>query len=427
MSPDPQSPVVAAVRMGYGHLRPARSIADALGVPVLRADAPPLAGSDDVRSFNRTRGLYEFGSRITQAPVIGRPFLSLMNAVTSIAPLFPERDQSRATRAVKSLDKMIAKGLMRGLTDRLEETGASLITTFYAPAMAADRRGLEHIFCVVTDSDLHRIWAPRNPTTTRIHYLVPSRRAVLRLRAYGVPKANIELTGFPLPEELVGGEDSIIAREHLARRLCRLDPKGLYRREFRALGAPLPEEERGRAPLITFAVGGAGAQIRTVLTYLTGLRDAVAAGKLRVALVAGVHEGVAARFKRAVASLVPDALPSDAVRILFEPDFDGYYRAFNELLAETDILWTKPSELVFYAALGIPLLLSAPIGAQERHNRRYLLERGAGIMQRDPRHAGHWLDELLAEGVLAAAAWSGHTRLPRHGTRRILRSVAGEV
>ena len=38
------------------------------------------------------------------------------------------------------------------------------------------------------------------------------------------------------------------------------------------------------------------------------------------------------------------------------------------------MLWTKPSEMTFYAALGIPLILAPPLGAHERYNRRWALE-----------------------------------------------------
>ena len=44
------------------------------------------------------------------------------------------------------------------------------------------------------------------------------------------------------------------------------------------------------------------------------------------------------------------------VEVLQEPDFDSYYEAMNALLARTDVLWTKPSELTFYAALGLPIV-----------------------------------------------------------------------
>ena len=69
------------------------------------------------------------------------------------------------------------------------------------------------------------------------------------------------------------------------------------------------------------------------------------------------------------------------------PGFRAYYARFNALLARTDVLWTKPSELTFYAALGLPLVCGAPVGVHERHNRRWVREAGAGVKQRDARFA----------------------------------------
>ena len=89
------------------------------------------------------------------------------------------------------------------------------------------------------------------------------------------------------------------------------------------------------------------------------------------------------------------------------------------LLAETDVLWTKPSELTFFGALGLPLILSEPVGIHESYNRRWARERGAGLKQRDPRHAGQWLFEWLEEGVLAAAATAGRSNMPAAGARLI--------
>src|SRR6185295_15764533 len=106
----------------------------------------------------------------------------------------------------RSLDRLIDRGLGRGLARNLLETGAPLVTTFFAPALAAERFGVEEIYCVATDVDLNRTWAPREPAKTRINYLAPTRRARRRLIAYGVPRERIEVTGFPLPAERLGGE-----------------------------------------------------------------------------------------------------------------------------------------------------------------------------------------------------------------------------
>jgi hypothetical protein len=46
------------------------------------------------------------------------------------------------------------------------------------------------------------------------------------------------------------------------------------------------------------------------------------------------------------------------------PTWDEYFARFN-WLHETGVLWTKPSEPCFYPALGIPLLMSVPLGAHE--------------------------------------------------------------
>ena len=78
--------------------------------------------------------------------------------------------------------------------------------------------------------------------------------------------------------------------------------------------------------------------------------------------------------------------------------------------------------MTFFAALGLPLVLSAPVGAQEVHNRRWAIEHGAGLGQRDLRYAGEWIAEWLESGTLAGAAWSGFTRLPKRGLYRILQA-----
>jgi hypothetical protein len=281
---------------------------------------------------------------------------------------------------------------------------------------------------VVTDSDIHRVWAPRDTANTRIRYLVPSQRALRRLRAYGVPRRKIEYTGFPLPPSLTGGESGETRKRNLAARLVRLDPDGVFRRQWKHelrhhLGSLVTTDDRGEAPLLTFAVGGAGAQDAVARSFLPGCRDLVEQGRLRIALVAGVRSEVAERLERWTRKAGLGDHLGERVRLLIEPEFSTYYRSFNELLAETDLLWTKPSELVFYAALGLPIVLSWPVGGQERMNRRWLLERGAGLKQRDPRFAAEWLVEWLREGVLAAAAWSGFMHLPAHGTDRVIEAV----
>jgi hypothetical protein len=311
------------------------------------------------------------------------------------------------------------------MVESLRTHRQALVTTFFVPALVADRAGLDAVYCVVTDTDINRSWAPARAGGTRIHYFVPSHAAARRLGQYGVPPHRITFTGFPLPESLLGGPDLLALRRNLMGRLVRLDPARAFRREVAEelahfLGALPPDEER-RAPLLVFAVGGAGAQAELVRRFLPSLRAALLDGRLRLALVAGVKEPVRQVFEEARAEARLDGCPG--LEILFEPDFAAYYRRFNALLAGADVLWTKPSEMTFYAALGLPLVCAPPVGVHERRNRRWVREAGAGIKQRDPGLAGEWLLDLIEDGQLAAAAWAGYTRLPKFGLHRILEKL----
>lgn len=421
-------PLVVAIEMGYGHLRPAWALADAFGTDVLEIDRQPLASPAEQLAWNRSRQIYETFTRVSQAPGLGRPLRRWLDDATEIPPLFPSRDLSKPTAASKVLEQLTVRaGLGRGLAETMKSTGRPLLTTFFASAISADLQGASPVFCVVTDSDINRVWAPRDPATCKITYFAPSDRVVRRLRAYGVPAERVMMTGFPLPGELLGGPDLTVAKENLARRLVRLDPDRAFTQRAgasveRALG-PQPERERGRPPLVTFAVGGAGAQTELVHKFLPGLRDAIRARRIRLALVAGVRAEVARRFNEWIMDLALEDLRGDGVTVLYEPDIPGYFRAFNKLLAETDVLWSKPSEIAFFGALGIPLVFSRPVGRHERYNRRWAIEFGAGLRQRKPRYAGEWLLEWLSDGTLASTAWAGFTSLPKDGLYRIMEEV----
>ncbi len=420
-------PVIAAAEMGYGHLRAARPLAERIGTELTFVDRAPFAGRSERGVWDAVRLAHAWSSRGSELPVVGPTVRRLLDSATMIPPLHPYRDLAGPSVATRALDGLIHRGFGEALAGHLRATGAPLVTTFYAPAIVADRRGIDNLFCVVTDADINRVWAPLDARESNIRYLAPSQRVVRRLRAFGVPRSRIEFTGFPLPHALVGGEDLSALRHNLGPRLVRLDPKKRFRaschHELAHFFADLGQEHEGEPPLLTFSVGGAGAQSGLVDAFLPSVRPLLLAGRIRLALVAGTHFEVAARFRRALRKAELDACIGTSVQIVSADTLESYFDRFDELIAETDILWTKPSELTFYAALGLPLLLTAPVGVHERFNRRYAREQGVGLKQRDPRHVGDRLSELLADGTLAAAAWSGFLRLPKFGTYRVLEEL----
>ncbi len=418
---DTRKPAIVSVEMGYGHLRAAFPLVDRFETPLIRADEPPIATFDEQQLWRWVRNAHEGLSKLSQLPGrVGEFMRASLDSLTMIDPLHTGGDLSQPNLGVLALDTLIKRGLGRGLVETLQQDNRSLIATYYATAIVADRARLKRAFCVVTDTDIHRVWAPLKAEDTTVFYFAPSTRVVRRLRAYGVPKDRIALTGFPLPVELLGDRDLTAARKNAAARLVRLDPDNQMRRIFqceidRLLG-PLPIDERGRPPLLTFAVGGAGAQANIAAQFLTSLRGLIEQKRLRLALVAGIRRDVRIRFEEQIDKSGLSSMLDNGVQILFDTSFEAYYRRFNALLAETDVLWTKPSEISFYAALGIPLVLSESLGAHERYNRRWLLGHGAARMQGNPRDAGEWLTQWLRNGTLACKAWSGFTRLPKLGT-----------
>jgi hypothetical protein len=54
-----------------------------------------------------------------------------------------------------------------------------------------------------------------------------------------------------------------------------------------------------------------------------------------------------------------------------------------------------------------------------------LLDRGAGINQKDPKFIYQWLPDLLEDGTFAEAAMQGFIEIPRDGTENIKKLVCG--
>jgi hypothetical protein len=244
--------------------------------------------------------------------------------------------------------------------------------------------------------------------------------------SYGVNERNILLTGFPLPLELLGDRSLNILRKNLQRRLRVLDPEGAFNNLFsHSINAFLKNEENlsevndfQKTPLtITYAVGGAGAQKEIGRHIMLSLKKEINEGRVRLNLIAGTRKDLRDYFEKSKFEIVADNIN---VNILWAGSNDSYFNLFNETLHGTDILWTKPSELSFYCALGIPIIMTPAIGPQEKCNRRWLREIGAGIKQQNPEYTNQWLFDLLRKGRLAEAAWNGFLKGRKFGTYNII-------
>ncbi|MCU7494602.1 MAG: hypothetical protein HF314_01660 [Ignavibacteria bacterium] len=413
---------VVSADMGYGHQRAVYPFKEIAENGIITVGATDLSAPSERKLWRRMLGTYELFSRARSIPLIGKPIFGILDSFLHIPSFYPMRDLSQVTLQVSMLLSVIKKGLCAGMFEKIRQKHLPLLTSFYAPAIAADINGYDKIYCIICDADLNRVWVAKNPYDSHIQYLAPCAKAAQRLKAYGVSDERIFLTGFPISDDLLGGRELTTLKEDLGQRLFYLDPKNRFRHMHgRNVEYFLGEENcrfrQERKLTVTYGVGGAGAQKEIGGRIARSLRKKLASGELKLNLVAGIRTEVKQYFERVVSQL-PEA--RENIEIIYDPSIDNYFRKFNDTIRKTDILWTKPSELSFYSGLGLPVIMTPALGSQEIFNREWLLEINAGIRQENPDYTDQWLFDFLNSGRLAEAAWSGFLKARKLGTYKIL-------
>ena len=419
---------IISVNMGYGHQRTAYPLKGlALEGKIIQANDYPGISKKDRRNWEWARKFYEAVSRFKRVPLVGEFAFFLFDQSHKIFSFYPKRDMSEPNFQLKQIFLLIKKGWGKDLIDGLKSQSSKLqitppiISTFFVPTFMAEHFNYPgEIFCVVCDADVSRTWVSFDPKKSRIKYFAPNSRVAERLKLYGVKKENIFLTGYPLPLENTGGENLEILKSDLKYRLLNLDPQKRFFRSYE----PLIKEHLGELPrksdhplTIMFAVGGAGAQKEIGTKVIKSLAQEIKDGKIKIILVAGVKEKIKEYFEENSQGLNPE--------IIFSQTIEDYFQKFNQALRKSDILWTKPSELSFYSALGLPVIIAPPIGSQEEFNKRWLLKSGFGLSQENPGHIHQWLFDWLNEGYLAEAAMQGFIEGEKSGTFKIQKICFG--
>lgn len=413
---------VVAVDMGYGHQRtafPLRQLAPC--EQIINANSYQGISDGERKIWQKAKAGYEFISAFTRVPILGKFVFSIFDRIQEILTFYPKRDLSRPSFQLKQTLFPIKKGWGRHLIKTLSKEPRPLIGTFFTVVFMAEYFNYPgDIYCVVCDTDISRTWAPLSPRQSKIKYFAPTQRVVERLKLYGVKPENIFFTGYPLPMENIGGADMKIIKKDLKHRLLNLDPQEVYCKNYKDLIAKklgkMPKKSNHPLTLM-FAVGGAGAQKEIGVKVAQVFAKKLKKGEMKLILVAGIRSKVRDYF-----SANTKGLP---VEILFAEDMPSYFKKFNEALRQTDILWTKPSELSFYAGLGIPIIIAPPIGSQEQFNQRWLLNSGYGFLQQNPNYVQEWLSDWLKGGFLAEAAMEGFVEVEKLGVLNIKKVCFG--
>jgi hypothetical protein len=437
---------IISVNMGYGHQRTAYPLRDlaferriitseeqyiGLG-SVINANDYAGIPKKDRRIWEGTRKGYEFISNFYRIPIIGKAVFAIFDKFQKILRFYPKRDLSKPNFQLKQALFQIRRGWGKDLIEKLKienkklKKNLPLITTFFTPAFMAeffDYPG--EIFCVVCDADISRTWASLNPKKSKIKYFAPTSWAVSRLKLYGVREENIFYTGYPLPLENIGDEKMEILKNDLENRIFNLDPRRQYSKKYKVLldeyFCRLPQKPTHPFTLM-FAVGGAGAQKDIGVRIVKSLTEALKKNKIKVILVAGIKRKVKDYFEENIKEM--GLGKNENIEIIFDEKIENYFQKFNLALRTTDILWTKPSEISFYTALGLPIIIAPPLGSQEEFNKKWLLKLGSGIPQENPNYTNQWLFDFLESGRFAEFAMQGFIEGEKLGTLNIEKIIS---
>ena len=415
---------IIAADMGYGHQRTAYPLKDiAFSGKIINANSYDGIPKKDKKFWEQTRSLYEFISRFKKIPIFGDFLFSILDRFQKISSYYPKRDLSMPTISLKNIFYFIKKGWGRDLIERLEKNPLPLVSAFFTPAFMAEAFDYPNdVYCIICDADIARAWVSLDSKNSRIKYFASNTWTRDRLKLYGVNPENIFLTGYPLPKENVG-ENLEILKEDMRNRLVNLDPNKRYRKIYEPLikGSLGKLPEKSNHPLtIMFSIGGAGAQKEIPLHAINSLREKIKNKELRFIIAVGVREELRKYFADNIKELKLDGW----VHILSASTTNEYFKIFNEALRETDVLWTKPSELSFYAGLGLPIIIAPTIGSQEDFNKRWLLHVGAGVLQEHPKYADQWFYDSLNAGDLAEVAMQGFIEIEKMGAYNIEKIIS---
>ncbi len=415
---------VVAADMGYGHQRtayPLRNIA--FGGKVINANSYQGIPKKDKSFWHQTRSAYEFISRFKRIPIFGDFLFSILDRFQKILVYYPKRDLSKPDFPLKNVFYFIKRGWGKDLIERFKKNPLPMVSTFFTPAFMAEHFGYPgDVYCVICDADISRAWAPMDPKKSKIKYCAPNTWTRDRLKLYGVKPEHIFLTGYPLPQENIGANKEIL-KDDMRNRLVNLDPTKKYIKTYNPLIKDLLGKlpEKSNHPLtIMFSIGGAGAQKEIALNAINSLKDRIKNKKLRFIIAVGVREELRKYFAENIQGLELDGW----VHLLSGITTDEYFRVFNEALRETDVLWTKPSELSFYSGLGIPIIIAPTIGSQEDFNKKWLLHVGAGVSEENPKYADQWFYDSLNGGDLAEAAMQGFVEIEKMGAYNIEKIIS---
>lgn len=232
---------------------------------------------------------------------------------------------------------------------------------------------------VITDYAVHRLWLYNEVDS----YFVAVPDLKENLIQQGIAAEKIHITGIPISSS------------------------------FGQVGAAPRTVKTDDGPATILIMGG-GQGLGAVVEVLTEL-DKIE-GQYRFVVVAGRNAGLRKDLQLLSRSL------KHPVQVI------GYTRRIPELMADADLLVTKPGALTCSEALaaGLPMVLVNAIPGQEEENARHLAQNGAAIWAEEKSQLNRTVQQLLANPLLLQAMREQAQRMGRpDAARQIVRQLIG--
>ncbi|HVO93983.1 MAG TPA: glycosyltransferase [Terriglobales bacterium] len=281
------------------------------------------------------------------------------------AYLYHATDKMPRDALFAQLRRAIERLNTRKLRDAVHDFSPQhIICTHFLPAelLAHEirrRRPVPPVWVQVTDFDLHRMWVQPGMRG----YFAASEEIAFRMAARGIPESSVHVTGIPIMPAF---------SQSLDRGVCAGE-----------LGiAP----ERMTLLLMTGGSGIAGSE--HLIERLLALP-----GDFQIVALAGKNERLLARYR---------ALAAASTGRLFS---FGFSSTIERMMACADLAVTKPGGLTVSEclAVGLPMVLIAPIPGQEERNADYLMEQGVAVKAHDAVSLEYKLAQLLGRPERLAA------------------------
>lgn len=232
---------------------------------------------------------------------------------------------------------------------------------------------------VITDYAVHRLWLYNEVDS----YFVAVPDLKENLIQQGIAAEKIHITGIPISSS------------------------------FGEVGAA-PRTVKAKDGPATILIMGGGQGLGAVVEVLTEL-DKIE-GQYRFVVVAGRNAGLRKDLQLLSRSL------RHPVQVI------GYTRRIPELMADADLLVTKPGALTCSEALaaGLPMVLVNAIPGQEEENARHLAQNGAAIWAEEKSQLNRTVQQLLANPLLLQTMREQAQRMGRpDAARQIVRQLIG--